>query len=63
MMARLRAGSSLRQAVITGLVFGAIYLATGNLWISIFAHIAFDLTAVAIIYWDVESTVAHLVFV
>jgi hypothetical protein len=26
------------------------------------AHAAFDLTAVAIIYWDLESRVAHLVF-
>jgi hypothetical protein len=24
-----------------------------------FAHAAFDLTAVAIIYWNLESTVAH----
>lgn len=27
-----------------------------------FAHAAFDLTALAIIYWDVESEVARLVF-
>jgi hypothetical protein len=27
-----------------------------------FAHAAFDLTAVAIIYWNLESEVAHLVF-
>jgi len=26
------------------------------------AHAAFDLTAVAIIYWGLESGVAHLVF-
>jgi len=26
------------------------------------AHAAFDLTALAIIYWDLESTVAHVVF-
>lgn len=26
------------------------------------AHAAFDLTALAIIYLDLESTVAHLVF-
>ncbi len=26
------------------------------------AHAAYDLIAMAIIYWNVESTVAHLVF-
>lgn len=26
------------------------------------AHAAFDLTALAIIYWDLESYVAHLIF-
>jgi hypothetical protein len=26
------------------------------------AHAAFDLAALAIIYWDLESRVAHLVF-
>jgi hypothetical protein len=26
------------------------------------AHAAFDLTAVAIIYWNIESKVAHLIF-
>lgn len=28
----------------------------------IFAHAAFDLAALAMIYWNLESTVAHLVF-
>lgn len=50
------------QAVITGLVFGAIFAATGRLWMLMCAHAAFDLTALAIIYWDLESRVAHLVF-
>lgn len=26
------------------------------------AHAAFDLTAVAIIYWNLESAVAHIIF-
>lgn len=50
------------QATITGLVFGTIFAVTGQLWMIIFAHAAFDVTAVAIIYSDVESAVAHLVF-
>jgi uncharacterized protein len=50
------------QATITGLVFGTIFAVTGQLWMLVFAHAAFDVTAVAIIYWDVESAVAHLLF-
>jgi uncharacterized protein len=50
------------QAIITGLVFGTIFAATGRLWLLMWAHVAFDLTALAIIYWNVESDVAHLVF-
>jgi len=50
------------QATITGLVFGAIFAATGRIWIPMFAHAAFDLTALAIIYWNLESAVAHLIF-
>jgi membrane protease YdiL (CAAX protease family) len=49
------------QAAITGLVFGAIFAATGQLWLVIFAHAAFDLTALAMIYYDYEYTVAHLI--
>ena len=50
------------QATITGLVFGTIYAVTGRLWILMWAHAAFDLMAVAIIYGNVEAEVAHLVF-
>jgi membrane protease YdiL (CAAX protease family) len=51
-----------QQATIVGLLFGAIMAATGNLWFLIVAHAAFDVTALAIIYWDIEWEVAHLVF-
>jgi len=50
------------QAAITGLVFGTIFAGTGSIFFLMFAHAAFDLTAVAIIYWDVESKLAHFVF-
>jgi len=50
------------QATITGLVFGGIFAMTGRLWAVIFAHAAFDLTALALIYWDAEPAVAHFVF-
>jgi len=50
------------QATITGLVFGTIFAVTGRIWMLMCAHTAFDLTALAIIYWNVESTAAHLIF-
>jgi len=50
------------QATITGLVFGAIFAVTGRIFMLMIAHAAFDLTALAIIYWDLETRVAHLVF-
>jgi len=49
-------------AMIFGLVFGTIVSVTRRIWMLTFAHTAFDLTALAIIYWNLESTVAHLVF-
>ena len=50
------------QAMITGLVFGTIFAVTGRLFMLMVAHAAFDLTAYAIIYWNLETRVAHLVF-
>ena len=51
-----------QQAMITGLVFGAVFAVTGRIWMLMCAHAVFDLTAVAIIYLNLESTVAHMVF-
>ena len=50
------------QATIVGLAFGTIYAITGSLALPMIAHAAFDLTAVAIIYWDLELQIAHLLF-
>jgi CAAX protease family protein len=50
------------QATIVGLVFGTIFAFTGRIVMLMVAHAAFDLTAVAMIYWNLESKVAHLVF-
>lgn len=50
------------QATIVGLAFGTIFAVTGRIWLLMCAHAAFDLTAYAIIYWNLESTVARLVF-
>lgn len=51
-----------KQAAVTGLVFGSIFATTGELWPIMVAHAAFDVTAVALIYWNLESRVAHLFF-
>ena len=51
-----------QQATIFGLVFGTIFAITGQIWMLMVAHAAFDLTAVAIIYWNLENEVAHLIF-
>src|SRR4051812_14865219 len=50
------------QALVTGLVFGATYAFKRNLWPIMVAHATFDLVAIAIIYYDVETVVAHWVF-
>lgn len=50
------------QALITGLVFAAVFAVCGQIWIVMLAHAAFDLTALAMIYYNVESDVAHLLF-
>jgi len=54
--------AGVEQATITGLVFGTIFAVTGRLWMLVCAHAAFDVTALAMIYWNVETDVAHLVF-
>lgn len=54
--------AGVEQATIVGLVFGAVFAVIGRIWILMVAHAAFDVTAVAIIYWNLESKVAHLIF-
>ena len=54
--------AGVEQATIVGLTFGTIFAFTRQLWPLILAHGAFDLTAVAIIYWNVETKIAHLIF-
>jgi uncharacterized protein len=50
------------QALIVGLVFGSIFALTGRILMLVIAHAAFDLTALAMIYWDFETSVAHFIF-
>jgi len=50
------------QATITGLAWGTIFAVTGRLPMLMIAHAAFDLTALAMIYGNFETRVAHLIF-
>jgi membrane protease YdiL (CAAX protease family) len=54
--------AGVEQAAFVGVLFGTIFAVTGRLFMLMFAHAAFDLTALAIIYWNLEARVAHLVF-
>jgi membrane protease YdiL (CAAX protease family) len=51
-----------QQAFIVGLVYGALFARTGRIAGLMIAHAAFDLAAVAIIYWGLETNVAHWFF-
>jgi membrane protease YdiL (CAAX protease family) len=51
-----------QQATIFGLVFGSIFAITGRIWMLMITHAAFDLTALALIYWNLETKVARFVF-
>jgi membrane protease YdiL (CAAX protease family) len=59
---RVQGVPGVQQATIFGLVFGTIFAITGRIWMLMVAHAAFDLTALAIIYWDLETQVAHWFF-
>jgi uncharacterized protein len=54
--------AGVEQAAVTGLVFGTIFAITGRIWMLMVAHAAFDVTAVAIIYWELETRIAHFLF-
>lgn len=54
--------AGVEQAAVVGLVYGGMFLATGRLWLSMATHAAFNVTAVLIIYWNLESEVARFIF-
>jgi membrane protease YdiL (CAAX protease family) len=51
-----------RQATIVGVIFGSIYAITRRIPMLMIAHAAFDVTALALIYWRLEARVAHWFF-
>ena len=54
--------TGVEQATIVGIVYGTIFTNTRSIWMIMIAHIAFDLTALAMIYWNLESDIAHFIF-
>jgi membrane protease YdiL (CAAX protease family) len=49
------------QAVIVGLVFGAVFQRARQIWLLMIAHTSFDLTALALIWFGVEEEAAKAV--
>jgi membrane protease YdiL (CAAX protease family) len=54
--------AGVQQGAVVGLVHGAIFAVTGRLWFLLVAHAAFNVMAVAMIYWNLETAVARLIF-
>lgn len=50
------------QAFVVGLIFGSIFAITGQIFLLMIAHAAFDLTALWMIYYGLETRIAHLIF-
>jgi membrane protease YdiL (CAAX protease family) len=54
--------AGVEQSAVTGAVFGTCYALAGRIWLPIVIHATFDLTAYALIYWNLAPTVATLLF-
>ena len=50
------------QAFITGVISGSIFAVAGQLFMLMVLHAAFDLTALWMIYYGLETRIAHLIF-
>ena len=50
------------QATVTGLAFGTTYAWRRELGLVMVAHAVYDLVAIALIYWNLETPLAHLLF-
>jgi membrane protease YdiL (CAAX protease family) len=51
------------NATVTGLIAAIVFLICGRkLWVPVVMHAAFDVTAALMIYLNLETEVAHLVF-
>ena len=50
------------QAFVVGLIFASIFAITGQIFLLMITHAAFDLTALWMIYYGLETRIAHLIF-
>jgi uncharacterized protein len=50
------------QAFVTGIIFASIFAVTGQIFLLMIAHAVFDLTAVWMIYYGLETEIAHFIF-
>lgn len=50
------------QALVVGIVFASIFAMTGRIFMLMIAHTAFDLTALWMIYYGLETRIGHLIF-
>jgi hypothetical protein len=50
------------QALVVGIIFASIFAVTGRLFTLMVAHAVFDLTALWMIYYGLETKIAHLIF-
>lgn len=53
--------AGVEQGIVVGLVFGTVFAIRPSIWPLMCAHAAFDLTALAMIYFGLETRVAHLI--
>jgi membrane protease YdiL (CAAX protease family) len=58
----LQGMAGVQNALVVGLVFGTVFAVTGRIFLVMIAHVAFDLAAYVMIYWDWETAVAHIFF-
>jgi uncharacterized protein len=54
--------TGVENAAIVGAVFAIVFATTGRIFMLMAAHTFFDLTAYALIYWNLEPRVAHWIF-
>ena len=50
------------QALLVGVVVGTIYARTREIWLPVILHAVFDVVAVFIVYFGLETRFAHLFF-
>lgn len=51
-----------QNATVVGLAFGSVFAVTRGIYLLMIAHVAFDLAAFAMIYWEFETAIAHFFF-